>query len=292
MIGISISGTGGSEHYLALPPSMTTLAKTSAGIANVVFSFTGHIAYPQMIAEMKRPEDFPKALRMNQIAMVVMYCTIAGQMYWFGGQSVLSPALNSAPGTWASAAWGLAVPTIIIAGVLPAIMLNKLIYKAFWTWMGKPEVQHENGYRAVLSWGGFAACLWTLACIIANGIPNFSGLVALVGAMLASWLALGFPAMTWFRIDFDLPTHVSFDADKLSQAESQLDGEKRDEPDSEALGGWKRFARQSRINFRRYPIRAAFLLVVLVFCIASVSDECLSRLIFADMHLVRTRHVR
>jgi len=77
---------------------------------------------------MKDPKDFPKALITLQVSDTFMYLLVALVIYAHGGDQVDSPALGTAPKIVGKVAWGLAIPTIIIAGVMYGHVPTKYIY--------------------------------------------------------------------------------------------------------------------------------------------------------------------
>lgn len=190
-----------SEHFVFLPEKLSSATAVGSGISSIVFAFTGHLAYPQIINEMAKPQDFRKSLKANAIVQVVMYAASACVIYWFAGDAVDAPAIDSATGLLSKLAWGLALPTIIVAGVLPAMMIIKNANRGFWRWMREPNVPWENSWRARGSWTTIAAIIWIVAPIFAEVVPSFMGVVGVAGAFLGAWISLCFPAIAWFRLD-------------------------------------------------------------------------------------------
>lgn len=65
-----------------------------------------------MIAELKDPRDFPKALTLLQCIDITLYLVAAVVIYCYAGDSVASPALGSASPLISKIAYGLALPTV------------------------------------------------------------------------------------------------------------------------------------------------------------------------------------
>lgn len=70
------------------------------------------MAFFGLIAEMERPQDFPKALCMLQIFEIVLYVVAAIVIYYYVGNDVASPALGSAGPIMKKVAYGIAIPTV------------------------------------------------------------------------------------------------------------------------------------------------------------------------------------
>lgn len=92
-----------------LHPSLPTAFNS---ISNIVFAIAGHLAWVSFISELRDPRDFPKALIVQQVFMIVAYLVVSIVVYHYGGDNVASPALSSASNTVAKVAWGVALPTV------------------------------------------------------------------------------------------------------------------------------------------------------------------------------------
>ncbi|KAI7082996.1 hypothetical protein KC356_g7911, partial [Hortaea werneckii] len=138
----------------AIPPTnlpQTTLAQRTLSLSSLILAYNGQIAYPTLLTEMHHPQrDFPKALRFLILTTTGLYVLIATLIYHFAGSDVASPALGSAPPLGRKIAYGLAIPTIVVAGVIPALVASKQIYRHLWR--RRPEVMAEKSWRGRGSW--------------------------------------------------------------------------------------------------------------------------------------------
>lgn len=178
---------GGRDHI--------TFAAVTAAVSNILLSFTGHIAYFTIIDEMREPKDFLKALIATNIVTVILYALAGCVIYKFVGSDVASLALDSAPDNYSKIAYGLAIPTIIVAGVIAALVACKRTYDL--VWHKHPEVKRENTFRAWSSWIVIVVSKWAVAWFVANVIPWFGLLLSVIGAAVGTWICLGFPALFW-----------------------------------------------------------------------------------------------
>ncbi|KAF2117741.1 transmembrane amino acid transporter protein-domain-containing protein [Lophiotrema nucula] len=164
----------------------------------IILAFTGHAGFPSFIAEMKNPRDFPKALLFMQIMAVSFYMLIAAVIYYYAGPYVASPALGSAGPIVRKVAYGLAMPTIVIAGVANGSVVTKYVYIRVWR---GTNVIHETSFKSIGSWIGICAATWTTSWLIAEAIPNFNILLGLIGSLLGSWISYGIPAALWLYMN-------------------------------------------------------------------------------------------
>jgi hypothetical protein len=178
-------------------------------LSNIVVSFTGHLAYFPLMAEMHTPRDFRKSLVATSIFMTALYTLVALVIYYYAGPDVASPALSSADPTFARVAYGVAAPTIVVAGVIAGLLASKRIQEWVWTRKrGEPNSRDEASARAQwVSWVGIVAGLWATAFVIANVLPFFSELLAFIAALSGTWICLGIPGLTGLYM-----CHYGFDA--------------------------------------------------------------------------------
>ena len=211
MIGIAITKPGIGNTHLVTPSTLTSLAAGASSVSGMVIAFTGHIAYFHIISEMEKPKDFPKALAMLNITAVTFYIVVAVVIYYFAGQDVASPALGSASPVVRKVCYGIAVLTIIVAGVINANVCAKNIYKQYWEAHRKmPSAMSENTFRARGSWLVILLVIWTLAWVIGSAIPVFHQLLGLIGAAFCTWFTLGFPAIFWLRMQWRAAGNSSY----------------------------------------------------------------------------------
>lgn len=198
MVGIGVDPP---QHGpLTIATSTASFASGFGSVTNIIFSFSGHSAYFQFIAELKDPRDFVKALVFLQSADTTLYLVSAIVIYVYAGDQVVSPALGSASPTVAKVAWGLAIPTILIAAVIYAHVTAKYIYVR-----ALRNTRHLAGKTLVgyATWAGILLILWILAWIVAESIPIFNDLLGLIASLFVSWFAYGLPAAFWLFLNWD-----------------------------------------------------------------------------------------
>lgn len=128
-------------------------------------------------AELRDPKDYPKALAFMQIAAITFYMVIATVIYYYAGPFVASPALASASPTVRKVAFGIALPTIIVAGVVNGSILCKYLYIA--SWKGTDAI-HKKNFRSIGSWMAICAMAWFVSWLIAESIPKFNSMLAFI----------------------------------------------------------------------------------------------------------------
>ncbi|KAF2100618.1 amino acid transporter [Rhizodiscina lignyota] len=198
MIGIAVSDKPADLHIevFATPGFLDAMT----AILNLILAYAGHVAYFSFIAELKRPEDFTKSLVMTQSFTTFFYIMTSVVIYCFAGDHVMAPALGSAPPLIEKIAYGVAMPTIIIAGVINGHVAVKYVWLRIWE-HNRNEVT-KNSFKAIGSWIGIVVLIWIAAWLIAEGIPSFQLLLALVSALFMGWFSYGFSGIFWWNINW------------------------------------------------------------------------------------------
>ncbi|KAI4758679.1 amino acid transporter [Aureobasidium sp. EXF-3400] len=182
MIAIGIQKPRGNT-----PLAVTTvLPFTDAfvSVSNIVFAYAGHSCFFGFLAEMKNPaKDWTKALIFLQIWDISLYIIAATVIYVFAGPDVTSPALGSAGPIVRKVAWGIAIPTIIIAGIIYGHVASKYIFVR--CFRGTVHMTRRTK-TSTLAWTGITLTIWVIAWIIAESIPNFNDLLGLISALFAA----------------------------------------------------------------------------------------------------------
>jgi len=204
------------------PKDNLTFVPGFLAVSNMVFAYAGHPAFFTFISELKDPNDFPKALAFLQVSDISMYLIATVVIYYFAGDSVASPALNSASETVAKVAWGVAIPTIVIAGVVNGHVCVKYIYVRLLR-NRKDDLLHQRTWKSRCYWIGLGCTSWFLAWLIAEVVPVFNDMLAITSALFASWFTFGLSGMFWFHMNEDLFTRARGNDDIVSPTWSKTE---------------------------------------------------------------------
>ncbi|KAL6244663.1 hypothetical protein RBB50_008191 [Rhinocladiella similis] len=219
MIGVSITKPGfvnGQMSVRLWPQPGLSFQDGFQAVNTMVFAYAGHVAFFTFISELKNPEDFPKALAFLQISDITMYIITAIVVYVYAGENVKSPALDSASTVVKKVAYGIAIPTIVIAGVVNGHVGVKYVYVRML--QNKPDdLMHQPlrrlnkvsnkkeftalGIRSYGTWVLICTLSWVAAWLIAEVVPVFNDLVGLTSALFASWFTFGLSGMFWMRLN-------------------------------------------------------------------------------------------
>ncbi|CAG8048927.1 unnamed protein product [Penicillium nalgiovense] len=195
MIAIAIQRPGDGKIDAT---TTVSLSKGFLAVTNIVFAYAGHVAFFGFISEMETPTDYPKTLYMLQITDTSMYVIAAVVIYIYGGKGVDSPALSSTKPITAKLAYGIAIPTIVIAGVINGHVAAKYIYVRLFR--GTNHMKKRT-FFSIGSWVAITLVLWVIAWIISEAIPVFNNLLSLITSLFASWFTYGLSGIFWLFLN-------------------------------------------------------------------------------------------
>jgi len=195
MISVAVQEHPGRIIEATVPNNLYTAFQA---VSNIVFAYCAHVAFFGLIAEMETPQDFKKSLFMLQGFEISLYLTASIVIYYYVGSTVESPALTSAGPLMKKIAFGIAIPTIVGAGVVNGHIGLKYIYFRLGA---KSGLIHSNGWKSISLWLGLGVTCWVVAWVIAEAIPVFSDLNSLISALFASWFSYGLSGVYWLHLN-------------------------------------------------------------------------------------------
>ncbi|OWZ44048.1 neutral amino acid transporter [Cryptococcus neoformans var. grubii Br795] len=163
-------------------------------LSNIIFSFAGAPNFFNIVAEMKNPRDFNKALISCQTFVTAAYLIIGCVVYHYCGQYIASPALGSAGILMKKVCYGLALPGLVVGCVLNTHLPAKYIFVRL---MRNSKHLSANTIQHRVIWVSCVVLNCTISFVIAEGIPIFNDLIGLIGALFATPNAIIFECMMY-----------------------------------------------------------------------------------------------
>ncbi|KAJ5732782.1 hypothetical protein N7493_004263 [Penicillium malachiteum] len=167
-------------------------------VTNIIFAYLAHVAYFGFMSETEDPRTFNKSLAMLQIVDTVLYLISALLIYRWVGPDVESPAILSLSPLMSKIAWGLAIPTTILSGVVLGHVACKYIYVRMFRGSDK---MHSRSFLSIGTWVAICLGVWVISWVVAESIPVFNDLLSLISALFGSWFSFGLPAVFWFHMN-------------------------------------------------------------------------------------------
>ncbi|KAJ5819629.1 hypothetical protein N7474_005220 [Penicillium riverlandense] len=184
-----------------IPIQATTTVSFREGflsVTNIIFAYLAHVAYFGFMSETEDPRTFNKSLAMLQIVDTVLYLISALIIYRYVGPNVQSPAILSLSPLMSKIAWGLAIPTTILSGVVLGHVACKYIYVRLFRGSDK---MHSRSFLSIGSWVAICLAVWVVSWVVAESIPVFNDLLSLISALFGSWFSFGLPAIFWLHMN-------------------------------------------------------------------------------------------
>ncbi|KAH6976452.1 transmembrane amino acid transporter protein-domain-containing protein [Ilyonectria sp. MPI-CAGE-AT-0026] len=172
-----------------------------AGLTAAINLFAGFGSTPTfmpVIAEMKVPKSFPKALFSSQGALAACYIAFGTVVYIYCGEYVASPSLASAGGTIEKIAYGISVPGFIMTSTLWVHLAAKFLLVRI---LRDSEHLQSNSFTHWATWLGSTIGITILSFVIAEAVPFFSYLIGLIGSLCCAPTCLVIPALMGLYMD-------------------------------------------------------------------------------------------
>ncbi len=170
----------------------------AAGISACATIFVSSAAGPgyiPIIAEMRRPQDYKKAVIPVSIIVAAVYLSLSMVVYYYCGKWIATPSLGSAGPLLKKVAYGIALPSLVVsAGIFNHTSAKYLFVRL----LRDSRHLQSNTWQHWVTWLGCTLFFGVLAFVFAEGIPVFNYMLALTGSFFFAPLSLMFPACMWF----------------------------------------------------------------------------------------------
>ncbi|KIW86449.1 hypothetical protein Z517_01846 [Fonsecaea pedrosoi CBS 271.37] len=188
----------GEVRTYAFPLPGTTWVDCLNSVLNVTFLWIPQILFPTFIAEMEKPQDFPKSLAvLAAISTFLFICPPAIGFHYLGQYST-APAFGSLGITaYKKGSFAFVIVPTLVIGVIYANVTAKFIYFRV---MGKSRHAHSN---TVTGWGVWIlvmAGIWVVSFIFAEVIPSMGDFLSLLGAAFDSFFGFIFFAVAYYHL--------------------------------------------------------------------------------------------
>jgi hypothetical protein len=162
--------------------------------ATIFVSSAGTSAMIPVIAEMRNPRDYRKALFVCMGFVNAAYLAFSLVVYKWCGKWVASPSLGSAGQTLKMVAYGIGLAGLVISACLYIHVAAKYVFVRLLR--GTRHLQSGTWTHWAV-WLGLTAGFSALSFLLASAIPIFNYLLALVGSLCFAPLAIMLPAYFW-----------------------------------------------------------------------------------------------
>lgn len=157
-----------------------------SAVSQFFYALTGNIIFPQIMAEMEKPETFYKAFSISVPYQVVMYALASISQYAYYGpelsqKSILIfeaiPMDNPLYGTCAF---------LLLIHVMCTYLINATIVARVWHFQLDKESVNSKNVKGSAVWFGCTVLVAIFAWMVSSSIPNFLTMMDFVSALVAS----------------------------------------------------------------------------------------------------------
>ena len=191
--------TDGLVKTYAFPLPGTTWVACMNAVLNITFLWVPQILFPTFISEMKRPQDFPKALAVLAVISTVLFIVPPSIGFRYRGQYSTAPAYGSlGVVSYKKASFGFVIVPTLIIGVIYANVTAKFIYLRA---MGKSHHAHSN---TILGWGVWVLVMvgiWLVAFVFSEVVPSMGDFLSLLSAAFDSFFGFIYFAVAYWQLN-------------------------------------------------------------------------------------------
>ncbi|KAJ6005281.1 hypothetical protein N7451_003225 [Penicillium sp. IBT 35674x] len=191
--------TDGLVKTYAFPLPGTTFVNCMNAVLNITFLWVPQILFPTFIAEMERPQDFPKALAVLAVISAILFIVPPAIGFRYLGQYATAPAFGSlGVVSYKKASFGFVIVPTLIIGVIYANVSAKFIYLRL---MGKSRHAHSN---TVIGWGVWILVMiviWLIAFIFSEVVPSMGDFLSLLSAAFDSFFGFIYFAIAYWQLN-------------------------------------------------------------------------------------------
>jgi hypothetical protein len=191
--------TDGPVKTYAFPLPGTTWVACMNAVLNITFLWVPQILFPTFIAEMERPQDFPKALAVLAVISAILFIVPPAIGFRYLGQYSTAPAFGSLGVTaYKKASFGFVIVPTLIIGVIYANVTAKFIYNQV---MGKSRHAHSNTVVGWGVWGLIMIGIWLIAFVFSEVVPSMGDFLSLLSAAFDSFFGYIFFAVAYWQLN-------------------------------------------------------------------------------------------
>lgn len=162
--------------------------------ANLFLSESGSSMYVPIIAEMRKPSHYRKAIIVAGVLVTIIYLTISLVIYRWCGVWLTTPAFGSAGTVFKKISYGVALPGLIIGvGIYQHVAAKYAFVRA----LRNSDHLQSNTVVHWTTWIGINVLLGALAFIMCECVPILNYLLGLAGTLCAAPFSLIYPLLLW-----------------------------------------------------------------------------------------------
>ncbi|KAJ5771974.1 Amino acid transporter transmembrane [Penicillium odoratum] len=192
-------------HYNNIPPGIGLVGSVN-GMLSGVLAYAGAQLFVEFMAEMRRPQDFIKAMWGAQFFIYVVYVTYGCVVYYLQGQYSFNPSYQGVSiYAWQTLGNMVTLIAALIAGGLYGNIGIKVVYNNILVDIFR--VPPMESRRGKIIYALLVPLWWIIAFIIGAAIPDYFGFVSVMSASMLLNLSYTLPPL--FALGFDIKKNAA-----------------------------------------------------------------------------------
>jgi len=189
------NGIDGGAPTSVGPADGQTFLDAYGAFGTIIFAFQGQSIFCEIMREMKDSRQFPRSLTIANGIMMGVYVFISSVAYGTQGTRVAGFLPDSMPAGPAKVAVNLLVAFIsTVSYLVTGQPLHRLLH-----FNCSPDTVDAASPAAAAWWLLITGSLLVFSFVVANAIPFFEDLQALLGALTGAPIVFAFPALFYLR---------------------------------------------------------------------------------------------
>jgi len=150
-----------------------------SGLSKLTFAYVGTLMYPEIVAEMAVPSDFPKALYAGAPFQLSLFTLVGCVGYATLGSAAHGLLIEAVPPGPVSALCALSLAVhLVITYLIKGTVLTRALHKAL-----SPATLADDGRQGTIVWFGLSSGVLVATYGVASAVPFFDDLMSLLGSL-------------------------------------------------------------------------------------------------------------
>lgn len=188
--GSSSNGSSAATTSGGFPKATSDGFKAAQAVTTILFAYQGQTIFPEVISEMRRPQDFTKSVYSSVSVMTFIYILVAAVGYKALGAEHAEYLQKWADENRTTETATTVANFMLAVHVLTGYAINGNVFNT--TLLGLMVPANKQGSR--LAWAAVATVTLSGSFVVANLVPGLDGLLSLVGSVCGTSLTFLIPA--------------------------------------------------------------------------------------------------
>ena len=185
----TLAQTGGTTEAVA---QGLTWDGVSRAIGKFAFAYTGVLMYPEIIAEMAQPTEFPKAQMAGAPFQLSAFLLVGCVGYAYLGSGASGLLITAIPD---GAVSQVTAVSLFVHLLITYLIKGTVLTRALHRWLAPGSVNDFSSFEGTLTWAALSCSLLAGCYGVASAVPFFDELTSLIGCLQMSVVGFCLPVL-------------------------------------------------------------------------------------------------